>query len=1034
MKNVSNLMIRASAGTGKTYQLTNRFIKLLICGQPVERIIALTFTRKAAGEFFESILTKLAEASGSAEVAKRLAGEIDLPKTKPADFRAALRILVEGMGQMSLATIDSFFHRVLGLFSLEFGLGGEFEMMSEFEKQQARLTVLENLLAENAARKTDSDSLIDSYRLATAGMESRNFIGSFMEHLKDCHELRMRVPSSDFWGDSRRIWPAGIPWKKQKGELENLVEDWRSHIEEHADFSKEVHRNWNALAEHLQQWAVGKDLFKKSPTLIKQAMAGLARMKLGKWGFEFRKKTYVTTADFSQKLASILQHCVAEELEAKLDRTAGVYGLLDVFEKLYATQVRRQGRLTFADLPVLLASREDQLELEYRLDGTFDHWLLDEFQDTSGVQWRAMANLIDEVVQDPSGERSFFCVGDPKQSLYQWRGGDPRLFDRVEEQYNQGTDNEFTTTSLDESWRSCPDILEFINTVFGDEAVLREFDENKTAALRWSAIWNKHEPATPRKKEEGHSLYLTVDGESQRWPMVAHLLERLQPIANGLECAILVQSNKTVREVVNFLRKELPGMPVAGESATNPGADNPLGAALLSLFRAAAHPKDRFSAGHVRLTPLAEHLSADPDELQNELRILQRDIHQRGFELVARHWIQKLNSDLDDFAHWRAVQFLELARQFDESGSRDIDAFMRFMPAQELTDASGANVVQVMTIHKAKGLTFDITLVPDLEGSRLDSTRKDALHTHANDNGEPEWILDMPKQAICEIDGVLSDALTEARSEACYENFCKLYVALTRARFGLYVITTAPSGKSQNYAKLLSETLATGDGKPFGDEPASANVMFEAGDFGWVKTTEEKAKLPIAKYKPVAAERRHPRLSRRRPSAHGGMKVSGANLFDSHGMDAASFGSEVHAIFEDIEWKDENTAATLEQHRKLFPDATDEVERCLRVDGIAEMFKPIEQAAVWRERAFELVLEGEFCSGVFDRVVLFGDTAHIIDFKTDRVNDDTIADAAEHHQPQLALYRRVLARLTGLSEKAITCKLVFTRSTQVVEV
>ena len=60
---------------------------------------------------------------------------------------------------------------------------------------------------------------------------------------------------------------------------------------------------------------------------------------------------------------------------------------------------------------MLLASREDQLELEYRLDGTFDHWLLDEFQDTSGIQWRAMANLIDEVVQDPSGERSFFLRG-----------------------------------------------------------------------------------------------------------------------------------------------------------------------------------------------------------------------------------------------------------------------------------------------------------------------------------------------------------------------------------------------------------------------------------------------------------------------------------------------------------------------------------------------------------------------------------------------------------------------------------------------
>ena len=150
MKQISNLMIRASAGTGKTYQLTNRFIHLLLCGQSVERIIALTFTRKAAGEFFEGILTKLAEASENTKAAKQLAGDIGLPKTKPADFQAALRVLVEGMGQMSLATIDSFFHRILGIFSLEFGLGGGFEMMSEFEKDQTRMAVLENLMAKNA--------------------------------------------------------------------------------------------------------------------------------------------------------------------------------------------------------------------------------------------------------------------------------------------------------------------------------------------------------------------------------------------------------------------------------------------------------------------------------------------------------------------------------------------------------------------------------------------------------------------------------------------------------------------------------------------------------------------------------------------------------------------------------------------------------------------------------------------------------------------------------------------------------------------
>jgi len=109
------------------------------------------------------------------------------------------------------------------------------------------------------------------------------------------------------------------------------------------------------------------------------------------------------------------------------------------------------------------------------------------------------------------------------------------------------------------------------------------------------------------------------------------------------------------------------------------------------------------------------------------------------------------------------------------------------------------------------------------------------------------------------------------------------------------------------------------------------------------------------------------------------------------------------------------------------------VERCLSAEEVAQLFAPNPDAEVWRERAFELVLDGEFCSGVFDRVVLHDGCAQIIDFKTDRVEADTIDAAVKRHQPQLALYRRVLARLTGLAEKDITCKLVFTRPARVME-
>jgi len=1041
VKKIQHVMIRASAGSGKTYQLTNRFIQLLVCGQLPERIIALTFTRKAAGEFFEGILTKLAEAAQDTKAAKKLAGDIGMPGTSQAAFGEALRTLLDGMGRLSLGTIDSFFHRVLGFFPMEFGLGAEFEMMSEFHKQQARLHVLENLLAHHETRPKERDDLVESFRLSTVGQDSRNFVGSFEEHLKSCHELLLRVPDANRWGGSSLIWPTGNPWAEQKVSLPDMVADWRSHLGAGQGFPAGLQKSWNGIADNLAAWAPGKNLFAKSTKLLKSAMENLDAMERGGWEFKYRTTTHRPTAEFSQKLARILRHCVAQELTRKLACTQGIHGLLWAFEERYDAQVRRAGRLTFADLPVLLAPREGrpllgsgQLDLEYRLDGAFDHWLLDEFQDTSTVQWHVVENLIDEVAQDPDGARTFFCVGDQKQSIYQWRGGDPQLFDRVAKRYEQGTGQEFDIRSLDESWRSRPNVLKLINAVFGDAATLRKYDENETAAKRWNEIWNEHVSAKPLKKTKGHSLYLTVEEKDHRWPLVANLLERLQPTANGLECGVLVQTNQAVREVVDHLRGALPDMPVVGESVTNPGADNPLGVALLSLFNCAAHPTDRFSRGHIRMTPLGALLPAEADQWEDAMRELQRNIHQVGFEEVAREWIAQLKAQLNDFSLWRARQFIELARQFDESGSRNIDEFLRFVPAQELAGVSGANVVQVMTIHKAKGLTFDLTIVPDLEGSRLDATRRDALHTHTDDEGEAEWILDLPSKEICTADPQLGAALAQARSEACYENLCKLYVALTRPRQGLYIITTTPSGSSNNYSQLLTETLAKGDGKPLEDSPLPAQKIFEAGDFGWVEEKSTKEDLPVIEPDLIMNKRNHPRLAHLRPSSHGGTILRGASLFEPHGSDAASFGRAVHEIFEQIEWNNESIPELLKKSQRENPPAADEVARCLDTEEIGELFKPDTQAEVWRERAFELVIDGEFCSGVFDRVVLRKDNAEIIDFKTDRVDSNGLAEAIQRHQPQLALYRRVLAQLTGLAEDAITCLLVFTRPALVMEV
>jgi ATP-dependent helicase/nuclease subunit A len=118
------------------------------------------------------------------------------------------------------------------------------------------------------------------------------------------------------------------------------------------------------------------------------------------------------------------------------------------------------------------------------------------------------------------------------------------------------------------------------------------------------------------------------------------------------------------------------------------------------------------------------------------------------------------------------------------------------------------------------------------------------------------------------------------------------------------------------------------------------------------------------------------------------------------------------------------------------PDAVDEVARCLANETLAKRLAKSEgDAQLWRERAFDVVVDNEMISGVFDRVHVFADRAEIIDFKSDRVGDKpSLEQAAEKYAPQMATYRQALAKLTGLTESAIRCSLLFTHPCALVEV
>jgi ATP-dependent helicase/nuclease subunit A len=199
MSRIGHVMILASAGSGKTYALTNRYVQLLARGAKPERIAALTFTRKAAGEFFDEILKKLAGAASDETAAKKLAAEIEVPELHAADFLKLLRMVTEAMHRLNLGTLDSFFARIVRAFPLELGLGGNFEVLQDHAARLERRRVLRRMFAHASGSIAQQD-FIEAFKRATFGAEEKR-LGSKLDVFLDEHgEVYRAAPDAAVWG------------------------------------------------------------------------------------------------------------------------------------------------------------------------------------------------------------------------------------------------------------------------------------------------------------------------------------------------------------------------------------------------------------------------------------------------------------------------------------------------------------------------------------------------------------------------------------------------------------------------------------------------------------------------------------------------------------------------------------------------------------------------------------------------------------------------------------------------------------------
>jgi len=1072
---ISHEAISASAGSGKTFQLAHRYIRLLANDVNPDRIIALTFSRKAAGEIFDSVIKYLCEAANSSEQAQKTAARIEKLGFGQSDFSKLLRRLLISLHSLHVGTLDSFTIGVLRAFPLELGIPPGFQVMDS-DGAAAKSTsqeVLNTIFNHNYVDDAAQQEFLDAFKQATYGQEEKSLERSLDTFTGRYRQYYQVMPSRDTWGQEDVIWPDGSPWLEPAGEVAPAATELRGLVESSGFPQKLVDGLLKIIdfASNYSESAPWNDALGRS-VLFQSLLTGWYELRRGEMVLRYNKGEYHFSTKQCELMFGILRNVASTELRNTLNRTCGIYRILDQYEQFYDEMIRQRGKFTFTDAQYLLTAanrynggvllsrapgQDARLYIDYRLDCKLDHWLLDEFQDTSDLQWEVLRNLADEILQDAGGQRSFFYVGDVKQAIYGWRGGNARLFGKILDQYK----GHIEQTPLSISFRSCQPVIDTVNRVFGD---LEHSRLPEQAVEEWDRVWQKHQCQSGVVPEHGYAAILEPQcppdggkpGDEDRYRLVAHLLNEIDPLNRGLSVAVLVRTNNSGKQIVDFLRRECRGMNIIheGRAAIK---DNPVVSVLLSLVKFAAHPGDTFVWRHLEMSPLKSYFENERRNRTNLPIALLREIQMSGFQSFMRKWGARLDAvqPLDDFGCKRLNDLVNAAVEFDETDGCNCNDFLRFIDKYEVNELAAGNAVRVMTIHQSKGLGFDIVILPDLqEGNMTKASQIDLVVAREPKTARPLWALKMPRRVIAENDPVLAMQAQASDETECFDALCLLYVALTRARQGLYMVTSFP-GKSAAVitpAALLKLQMA-GDMKPADGPHVTIDgeelvCLYETGESDWY--TKVTAKVPLAE----SAERREllegfaERPSRRRrllgvsPSMLEEGKIRADSLFAIDVRDSMEVGTAIHELFEKVSWINEVDNEKIIQEWRGTSSVTEEVkQRAIKqfrqaltsAEVRQALSKPEGNVDLWREKHFEIVFDDQWVTGIFDRVTIVRGLdnktleATVLDFKSDEItNEAELNDRIERYRSQLSIYGKALSRMLRIDLSQVTLRLLFT--------
>ncbi len=1073
-----HLVVRASAGTGKTFALSNRFLSLLRRGAPPGSILATTFTRKAAGEILQRVLARLARGAADEANARELAQQLNTDLSL-ADTRALLATLAGALHRVSISTIDSFFNRVVQCFRQELGVPGDTVLVAADDPAaaQVRQDAIEAMLGDD-----DIDTLVDLLRRSHHDTAQRSVTAAIDNTVRSLYELYQQTEAA--------AWSVIDPPATLRG----------------ADYGRAI----NALRD-LMDKPQGKREAKALHDAHEEANAGRWESFLGltivkniaRDGYDamfYRKPIprHVIVA-----LRPMIDHAFAAVLGRLASRTRAMRDLLERFDRHYLRFCRAHRVMLFSDLTRKLAhdlpamGDELTMHLYYRLDGVVAHLLLDEFQDTSIEQWSVLRPIAQEIcahgdADDGAAGRSFFCVGDVKQAIYGWRGGCAAIFDQVEHDLHLPPRGGAT---LSRSYRSSQVVLDAVNRVFtrlGDCAPLA--DHNDTAE-QWQGGFVEHlaarqslpgyvelitspvgEPTTGDAGDDAGQSHLEYVAEYVR-DLAARALPR-----GAAYIGVLVRTNNAVKQLIDLLGRA--GVAASGEGGA-PLTDDPAVNAVQSALLLADHPGHTAAAYHVVNSPLGQVVglgSVRPNEVARTSQLIRAQLAADGYAATLTRWAKALVGSCDERSATRLTQLIELADAHDAGPAtlRTRD-FLARVESTAVEEPSGA-AVRVMTVHKAKGLEFDIVVLPELQGLMARVNDLPAWAFRPSEADTPSALFATAKRDVVELLADVCPALREAREQETrrrlLDDLSGLYVAMTRPRYALHMIaepltqTASGAPSTKGLTNLTAASILRDRLRDVTENFEGGQVLHQHGDPDWFKAMPREVVAVPADHAPprtlcvALAPPADGRPSRSwRSVAPSSLESSGrvraADLLRPSVDVARQRGSVIHAWFAAVEWLDvsgppddaslldladavalDADAAVVQRWLAEFRDMLEwpTVRRMLS-RGEGRSADDDDAPRLWREKKFAVRMDDRLLSGAFDRVVVEVEQggaigARLIDFKTDSVAADGshLNALVGQYRPQVDAYAKALSVMLDLPINKVEGWLLFVGADEAVRV